>query len=677
MNDSRVRVHIVGVVVAALFCSLLARLWFLQISEKPVAVDLTNSESRLIHTLTSRGLIFDSAGRLLVGNRISWAITADAKLRAASHDSTLRNVVPVVAKLLGKSVQEITHQLDERVLGPLESVVLAADVNRVVQRTVVERAEEFPHVTLAAIELRWYAKPSIAPQVLGYLGQVSQDDLLRHIDYDPNELIGRSGLESVYQASLRGGPTTERVAVDATGQVVGDPAPVAAGRPGFNVHLTVDSDLQAFAQQALEEGMRVARTEYNEDLKAYGQFYRATTGAVVIVDTRDGSLKTVASSPGYNNTDTLGQFSALNSKANHTPLLNHATQELYAPGSTFKLVSAVASVNTGTFPAYLPVAQGDGCLLRPGFKICQPDKSGPPVDLQRALTVSSDIYFYKVGDALWTRWKQGDHKAGYAIQTAARLFGFGKRTGVDADETSGSVPDEVWKRKLAHALYPKDAVAEDANNDWNPGDNIGLAVGQGGLLVSPLQLANAYAALANDGTVWRPRLVDSVTDAQGNAVESKLTAPKANSHVDFGGIRDVLMNGFAGVVTDPKGTAFDAFQGIPASIGAIRGKTGTAQAGNKDVDKTTKQPLCIKTVNGVSNFKDCLGDTSWFVSMYAPAGTDQVHPQYVILAMVQEGGRGGRIAAPIVRQIIEHMNHLTPTPIRQLTAGAPVAGARG
>ena len=366
-------------------------------------------------------------------------------------------------------------------------------------------------------------------------------------------------------------------------------------------------------------------------------------------------------------------FKALTDPAAHTPLVNRATRGLYAPGSAFKLITSLAMVNTGTRGAYMPYTDTD-CYERPGLpKKCSPGGAGR-VDLQGAITKSADVYFYSVGDELWRRWKNGDNDAGYAIQTAARQFGFGQKTGIDIGESAGTVPDAAWKIKIAKAIY-KTQEQQDLYNKWNPGDNISLAVGQGDLLVSPLQLANAYSALANGGTVWKPRLVGAITDSNGKPVAGA-PVPTANAHVEIPkDVRDVLMRGFAGVTTNPSGTAYLAFNGLSSDVGTVYGKTGTAQRGNP---KTIATDGCVKQTGTTSfNVEKCIGDTSWFVSMYAPKGTDQDRPRYVVLAMVEEGGRGGRIAAPIVRQIVEHMSHQAITPIPQLVSGNVIGGLKG
>ncbi len=677
MNDnSRIRIQIVGVVVAALFFSLLARLWFLEVHPTAAAIQVENETLRTVSTPMPRGLVYDTKGRIVVGNRVSWAITADSFLRNAPRDGSARRaVVPKLAELLGIDTATIEHRLDDKRLGPLESVVIASDVTAEARTRLAEHPEDFPHLGLTPLAVRAYMTPGLAAQVLGYLGLVNSTDLARHNDYGPNELIGRAGIESLFERELRGEPTVARVNVNATGSVIGDPVSTTPGRNGHDIRLTIDADIQAVAQQALEAGIAKARTEVNEDLKPFGLHnYRAPGGAVVVLDTSNGNVVAMASSPTFDNSKPIGdQFSALTSAANNVPLLDRATSGLYAPGSTFKLVSGTAAITSGTRGIFQPF-DDTGCYKRgPKFTVCSPGHVPLGiVDLRSALTRSSDVYFYSVGDQLWSRWKSGDTQGGYALQNTAREFGFGSKTGIGLDEASGVVPDAKYKRALAARLYPKGSLALDANNDWNPGDNISLAVGQGDLLVTPLQLADAYSALANGGTLWRPRLVSAVL--QGGKVEREI-APVARGHVAIpSDVRQALLDGFGGVTTSTAGTAYGAFNypPFPFSEIGVAGKTGTAQVGRKKV--TSDQGGCVVRTATGWNVDKCVGDTSWFVGMVAPAGTDRSTPRYVVVAMVEQGGRGGRIAAPIARQVIERMNGLPLTPIPTLTA---TSGARG
>ena len=690
MNDNaRVRAQIVGVVVMALFCSLIARLWFLQVNESPTSISIANEALRTIRQATPRGVIYDSAGRVLVGNRPSWAVLADPGLRLTKGDESTRrkkveraraSVVPKLARLLGIPQPEIIKRLNSEKLGPLESVVIAADLTLQIQIELAEHADLYPLVTVVPLAVRWYQFPDAAPQTIGFLGLVNADDIKNHPNYGRNDLIGRGGIEAAFESSLRGEPSSYDVSVTPSGQPVGDPLHEAPGRPGYDVHLTIDADLQRFSQQALVEGIAMARRESDEDLRNFGlSSYRAPGGAVVVIDTRDGSVKTLASNPGYeNSTSVVSELSTLNAEASATPLLNRATRGLYAPGSTFKLISALAMTRTGVRGPFASYNESDRCFHAQGLPAkgkCSPAAAGI-VDLREAITKSADVYFYTVGNALWDRWKAGDVQAGYALQNIAREFGFGEKTGIEIGESAGRVPDEAWKRAFAKVLHPKntpaDLAARNENNDWRRGDNISLAVGQSDLLVSPLQLANAYAAFANGGKLWQPRLVASITDVSGKPAPGSPQPLLRRTIAIPEDVRTAMLAGFGGVTTSIDGTASAAFKKLDSAVGFVAGKTGTAQVG---LDKVTGPNGCIaQTGPGQFNVDKCKGDTSWFVGMYAPPGTDTNKPQYIVLAMVEEGGRGGRIAAPIVRQIIEHMAKVTPTKIPQLTVGTTVKG---
>ena len=252
------------------------------------------------------------------------------------------------------------------------------------------------------------------------------------------------------------------------------------------------------------------------------------------------------------------------------------------------------------------------------------------VDLPRAITVSSDVYFYTIGGDLYFK-QRHQQPNGDALQQTARAFGFGESTGVALpNEATGRVPDAAWKQKI-HEQDPKSFPYPD----WLPGDNIQSAIGQGDLLVTPMQLATAYATFANGGTRFSPRLADAVYDVHGHKVRD-LPAIELG-HVDIPD-RDTLLAGFTGVVENSKGTAAGAFAGLPAGLAA--GKTGTAQVAGKQ-------------------------NTSWFVGM-----TPAADPKYVVLAVVEEGGYGAQTAAPIVRSIIEQLNGLPMTPVQNISPPA-------
>ena len=672
-DSSRVRVSIVGVVVAALFCSLVARLWFLQVNESGTIVSTINEQTlRTVRTESPRGLIFDANGHELVANRVSWVIAADPTLRGLpKRDATRAAVMGRLSELLGVSEAELTRRLEDTRRAPIEEAVLAVDVSAAVRTQIAEHAVDYPHVSVEARAVRTYPYGRLASQVLGYVGDVNPDDLKRHPDYGLNDTIGRSGVEAVYEAALRGVPASETVLTNPAGQIVGDPVRQTPGRAGYDVRLTIDAHAQSAAQQGLANGIAVARNEQWDDLKGYGFYkFRAPGGAAVVLDTTNGNVVAMASNPDYDPNESIGGFTndqwrQLNDPAHHLPLLNRATSP-YAPGSTFKLVTSFAAIASGVRSLFVPV--DDNGSYKSQFASDQRvwhnagNAVNGAIDLQRALTVSSDVYFYGVGDLLWGIWHGGNHATGDSIQSWARSFGFGRPTGFALNESAGRVPDAAWRRSFVLSQAKKGIEPYKSNAQgyigWNPGDDINLAVGQGDTLVTPLQLADAYAAFANGGTLWQPRLAAAVLD-HGHAVKS--FAPHATGHVSMDAMtREQMILGFHGVVADPKGTAAAAFSTptqFPFDQVPLLGKTGTAQVGNS---KT-----CVRGRAPSYDVSQCKGDTSWFVGMFG--GDDINHPRYVVVVMIEEAGRGGHVAAPVARQIVEAMTGLPQTPIPVLT----------
>jgi penicillin-binding protein 2 len=261
------------------------------------------------------------------------------------------------------------------------------------------------------------------------------------------------------------------------------------------------------------------------------------------------------------------------------------------------------------------------------------------VNLEQALVVSSDTYFYTVGDEFWHVWKRGDEERGMGIQTKALELGFGKPTGIELDETGGRVPDPEWKADFARSYY-EDKEDQDANAIWFPHDDIFPAVGQGDLTVTPLQLANAYAAFANNGTLWQPHVARRITDANRKLVDRVEPTPVRRVTFDPA-TRAAMLAGFTGAITNEEGTAYHAFQGFPLEQIPVAGKTGTAQVAGKH-------------------------DTSLFVAMFG--GTPD-RPRYVVAVVVEQAGFGSSTAAPIARRIIEHMNDLPTPPVEIIEEG--------
>jgi len=459
----------------------------------------------------------------------------------------------------------------------------------------------------------------------------------------------------MFESELRGAPGKDRVEVDNQGRAVNI---VEVQKPvsGHDVRLTVDLPTQHIAEESLTQGMEGARGLIDP---IFGNTYAANAGAVVVLDARTGSVVAMASNPSFDPNDFVSGNSDHYFKDPNNPLINRALNP-YAPGSTFKTITSIAMLQSGLYPEGADHVNGEnppGCFVfGNNEKRCNAAKAVlGSVDMRSALTVSSDVYYYSVGNEFWNRYRDEGHSKGFtgdvagdklpdaehpvgnAIQHTAAAYGFGAPTGVGLGDQPGVIPNHEYRVKL----NPTNADAQF----WRRGDSASLAVGQGDVLVTPLQLANAYAAFANGGTLYTPRLVDEVTASSAGLPAKQLGAvlhtidPQVKRTTGLTPqVRQPIVDGLTGVVNSENGTAFGAFsdyQGIK-----VIGKTGTAE----------RQPH---------------QDTSWFAAITNP-DNDPALPQYVVVAMVEQGGFGASVAAPIVRRVIDFLNNpvQVPAPVK-------------
>lgn len=639
-DGSRVRISIVGVVVLALFSALLTRLWFLQVaSGDTYAAAAQSNRVRLVQAEAPRGRILDAKGRVLVDNRVATAITIDRRIEPEEREESVERL----AELLGTEPEEIQARIDDPRISPFAPVPVAIDVPMDVVVHVREHREDFPGVEAVPLTIRRYPNGALAAHVLGYVGELSDEELEEHEDdgYQRGDHIGKTGVERSFEQDLRGEPGLEKVEVDAQGRVLrtlGSQEPV----PGDDVQLTLDLDVQRLAEESLAQAMEAVREVQDEEYELGWRTYEAPAGAVVVLDARDGSVVALTSSPTFAPEEFVygiptERWEWLNDPANDYPLTNRAVQGLYAPGSTWKLVTALAGLESDLISSGTTIDDTGRLRVADRWFRNAGGVAYGRINLPRALTVSSDVYFYTIGSQLWSRQYQGD-PSGDAIQSTARTYGFGAPTGVALPgEPAGRVPDAAWKARVHEEMPEAFPYA-----DWQPGDNVNLSVGQGDLLVTPLQLASAYAAFANGGSLYKPRLASIVLDVEGEVVREARPVSRGSTSLSPDD-RTAIMAGLQGVVEDPKGTASAAFAGFPLDEVPVGGKTGTAEVFGKQ-------------------------DTSLFVAV-TPPNAFPGQPQYVVLAVVEQAGRGSAVAAPIVRRILEGMqNPLVPLPPVQLGA---------
>ena len=617
---------ILGVVVVSLFAAMLARLWYLQVLAAPaLKVEAQRNSVRLVVTEAPRGRILDRNGKVLVDNRVVDAVTMTRQRRADAATPDEKALLERLSGVLGVPESDLESRLLDKRFTPFKPVPVAEDVPKDKLIYIREHQAEFPGVAGVQLTRRSYPNGPLAAHLLGYVGQINDKELAarKSAGYEPGETIGKSGVELAYESDLRGQPQIEKLEVDSRGQVLRTLG-VQPAVQGHDVRLTVDLDVQRLAEESLEQGLRRARSSYDPNT---AKFFLAPAGAVVVMDPQDGSILAMASNPSYD----PGQFidgiseatyAQLQDPANHFPLNDRVLQGLYAPGSTFKLVTGLTALERAVIRPQDTVLD-TGTLTVGGrqFRNAFGQENGR-IDIGRALTVSSDVFFYEMGKDIW----EGQRRFGAtAIQDTARALGMGSATGIELpSEAAGRVPTPDSRRRAYDAnpgLY--------ATRDWFTGDNMNLAVGQGELVVTPLQLANAYATFANGGTVYVPRVASTVLDADQNPVRE--VGPRVARRVDIpASIRQPMLAGFIGAVADPDGTAYPAFKGFPHAAFPVAGKTGTAEVVGSQ-------------------------DTAVF-SAFGPV-TD---PRYVVTVVMEQSGFGAAAAAPVARRVLDGVAGVSP-----------------
>jgi penicillin-binding protein 2 len=637
-GSSRTRLGVIGVIVIALFASLFARLWFLQVAtSESFAAETKANRIRVITEPAPRGSILDRNGALIVGDQLVDSV----QVRRGITKPERKAMVPRLAKVLGVTEDFVNARLDSVRYSPYQPVPIVDDVSLDTIVFIKERPELFPKVNAVRRSIRLYPNGGVAPHLLGYVGAINAQEQKLHKaeGYGPEEVIGKEGAEQMFETQLRGSPRVRKLEVDSRGRLVR----VLSDKPadaGNDVQLTLDLNIQRITELSLQQGMKAAGGLKNPNEKMRFETFKATGGAAVVLDARDGSVVAMSSEPSFDVrrfTDGIPaeEFKLLNSPRSNYPLLDRALQGQYAPGSTWKLITAIAALESGTVTPD-EVIQDNGFIKygRAGdeqeFKNAGKERHGA-VTLRTAISVSSDVYFYIQGLRLWNLYagKGGvapSHAKGLAIQRVARRFGFSQKTGVGlGSELAGRIPDKRMKERF-NKNNP-----DPVQKLWLPGDSMNLAVGQGDLLVTPMQMAVAYAAFANGGTRYAPRIASRILAPGGESILRELppqeigkapVKPEIRQAI-IGGLEDAVEPGGIGTA----GRAFSGYGGIQ-----VAGKTGTAEVYGKQ-------------------------DTSVFMAIVNPEptlGADE--PQYVVAVFVEQGGNGGSVAAPIARRIIEGLN---------------------
>lgn len=565
------RLASLGVAVTLALGVLGLRLWQLQILQGEYYAQLADTNRLRVHRVPApRGLILDRRGVPLVTNRPAFSVSLlPMELRDPGR------VIPEVARLLGLAERDLWARWERARRRPFEPVRVRRDVGIRVVTVLEERRQELRGVQVEAEPVRVYPYGSAGAHVLGYLGEVSPEELevLRPRGYRPGDLVGKAGVERTYDAFLRGDDGEQVVEVDAAGRPLRVLREQAA-QPGNTLVLSLDWELQQEAERQLA----------------------GRPGAVVAMDPRTGEVLAMASSPSFDPNLFAAGISERDwrriSQDRRNPLLNRATANAYEPGSVFKVVTGLAALQGGrTSSRSTFVCPG---YLRLGQWVFRDLQAHGVVDFTTGVAQSCNVMFWTLGLAV------GPER----LAEYARELGFGQATGVDLPlEVAGLIPDPGYKQRAWR-------------EPWYPGDTLNMAIGQGFVLATPLQVARALSAVANGGTLLQPRLARAVLSPEGRLLRRFSPRVQGRLRVSSAALA-ALRRALEAVVE--RGTG----QGARVEGLRVAGKTGSAE-----------------TPRGRPH--------AWFAG-YAPA--DQ--PRIVVVVLVEHGYRGGLSAAPIARAILE------------------------
>jgi penicillin-binding protein 2 len=694
---SRLRLVVVQVLVFSLLVTLTGRLWYVQVlASADYRSAAAENATRQIITPASRGMILDERGRPLARNRTALVVSISRTALLRQHDGG-RALVAKVAKVINKPFQEVWDKT--RLCGspgappspqcfngsPYQPIPVTDEADTQMALQIMERREDFPGVTAELTSVREYPQPlgANAAHELGYLGPVTDKELAQRSAgtkagvrneqvLQRTDLIGRTGLEREYDDELRGTQGVKTLTVDHQGAVSGTLSETQP-KPGNYLVTTIDAQVQAAAEKQLKAA--IMRARHTGDSNKKFAKYKADSGAVVVMDVHTGGIVAMASYPSYNPNIWTGgisekDYKSITSKKNNYPNQSRAFQGEFAPGSTFKAISTPAAVKAGyslngtyNCPAAYPI----GGSLKGNYE----SEAFGMISFRKAIEVSCDTVFYKFAYETWLR-EGGLHpKKGVKdpFTQMAKAFGLGKTTGLDLpSEANGRIADRAWKQaywKATKSFYcakAKTGYPDVAKTDptraayllqlskencvdgfaYRGGDAANFAIGQGDTLVTPLQLARVYAAVANGGTLVTPHLGKAIMSPDGKLIRS--IEPKPAGRVPVSKSTLAWERTSLRAVTE-HGTGFGPFfrAGFPLAKLPVASKTGTAEVYGK-------QP------------------TSWFAT-YAPANK----PEYATVMMVSQGGTGSGISGPSVAELYKTLFGITGNRV-DLAAAAPPGG---
>ncbi|MBJ7486997.1 MAG: hypothetical protein JHD14_01360 [Ilumatobacteraceae bacterium] len=671
-RPQRSRLAVLGSVSLILIGLLTVRLWFLQtVDAQGIQERVREVRSRIVKLTPERGRITDVRGRIVADNQRILTITIDRLVIA--RDLPRQQMWDRLSGVLNMTAQDLEDNFQSKRYDPLQPVPLKEDVAEDIGIFLRERSEDFPGVDVREDWRREYPYAPMASHIIGFLGAIKENEvsMYKNLGYDPNARVGQFGVEQTYEGALRGIPGFVKYEVDSLGNVLREldrREPV----PGNDVQLSIDLDIQQFTEQALQTEISVRRRTEAATVMLDGvpdpkypavTYYKAPAGSAVVLNHDTGAVVAMASYPNFDNrwfnsgitAEKFGQIFPVTDDPDQSILVNRAISGRYNLGSSFKPFVAYAALHSGQLVGgtkYYLKDDGYYQLTSIPKERCQLNVkcifknatcgNGAPcrygrVNVVDALAVSSDVFFYKIGEEIFS--ERGNRPV---LEEEVRQFGFGAPTEIDLPyEFVGTVPGKDLKKRLAAA----GAITADEGRSYYVGDNVQFSIGQGLMSATPLQMAVAYSALANGGLVLRPKVVRATwTPGTPTTKSGRLNFAAGVLSKDLSDavvtrdmnmpaeIRDPIVEGLTRVINGPgvrsdiyhSTTGERLFKSYPKNVLPIAGKTGTAQG---------------------------FGNLPWNDSSAFGAFSKNPEKPYTVYAYLEKSGYGSRAAAPVVKCI--------------------------
>lgn len=592
-------------VIGAVFAALLARLWSMQlVSSDEYTKEAESNRTRIVTTAAPRGRILDRNGAEIVSNRSSLTVVADADVADDEVEMQL------LANLIGMPRQAVYRKVIDSSEGAQSVRTVATDVSRRVVAYLGEHPAAFSGVSVQQRSQRSYPQGTLAAHVVGYTGTVTAEQLEASgsddssVQYKSGDVVGQAGVEAMYESILQGIRGEQTVYVDSNGKILQSSTKIDP-QSGSDIVLTIDSSIQKAAEDSLEKVLTKLRQKGKNP----------AGGSVVCLDCTNGEVLAMASAPTFSPSIFVGgiansDWEGLTNEASNYPLLNRAISGQYPSASTIKPFTSFAALDNGiATPQSGYVCNGWWTGLGEAYGMwCYNHDGHGGLNLQQGITFSCDVVFYEIGKGF----SNSSNKDG--MQQKFRQYGFGSATGIDLpSEAVGRVPDAAWKWDYFSSL-------PDADREWHPGDYCNIAIGQGDILVTCLQIAHAYSSIANRGPVFKPHVLKCVKSNIGNGSVIDYKVSQTDDISEEDDYRDLVERGLEGVIYEESESQAAHWTNLNVKVA---GKTGTGE------QTSVGRNIC------------------WMVA-YAPADD----PKYVVAANVDGGDWGSTTAMLVARDVL-------------------------